>query len=207
MFAWLAAALRRFATTALRCVRRRQGRPAATAKKRSRGRSKRMRVVANGRDLIGSSVNLDAFWNRTRFLLNMRSHGNKQLQQDWGDFGSGAFAFKVFIGWSRGKAGKMRTHSSKGTRNHSCRIIEQSCRQLSGDCFFVLAQTCNDPNLLSSAIRNLVVHWDILQIGRSAKIVRESFSLRTYIRHSRKLGNSLRRLLPNGKSDYDRMRD
>jgi len=48
---------------------------------------------ANGKMLIGSSVNLPAILNRYKAELKMGSHPNKALQGDWNNFGPGNFEF------------------------------------------------------------------------------------------------------------------
>ncbi|UQZ86805.1 hypothetical protein SK3146_06098 [Paenibacillus konkukensis] len=54
-----------------------------------------IRNKADGKMLVGSSVNLDAIWDRTRFELEMKGHRNKRLQQDWKEFGEDSFTFEV----------------------------------------------------------------------------------------------------------------
>lgn len=49
----------------------------------------------NGKSLVGSSVNLDAIFNRHRLQLRTNSHRNKQLAADWKEFGEEAFEFEV----------------------------------------------------------------------------------------------------------------
>ncbi|WP_036745331.1 DUF2087 domain-containing protein [Paenibacillus sp. UNC451MF] len=60
----------------------------------------------NGKILVGSSVNLDAIWNRIQFELDMKGHRNKQLQRDWKEFGNEAFAFEVLEEVKEPKAGQ-----------------------------------------------------------------------------------------------------
>jgi hypothetical protein len=55
----------------------------------------RVRNTANGKWLIGSSVNLPAILNRQRFQLELGSHPNRALQADWKEFGPEAFVFEV----------------------------------------------------------------------------------------------------------------
>lgn len=50
---------------------------------------------ANGKIFIGSSVNLDAIWNRHRFQLDAGLHPNKELQKDWTDYGTANFSFEI----------------------------------------------------------------------------------------------------------------
>ena len=49
---------------------------------------------ANGKILIGSSVNLPAILNRCRAELKMGSNRNTVLQKEWKQFGSENFEFK-----------------------------------------------------------------------------------------------------------------
>lgn len=49
----------------------------------------------NGRVYVGGSLNLDGAMNRMRFELNLRSHRNKPLQQDWIAHGADRFSFAV----------------------------------------------------------------------------------------------------------------
>ena len=54
-----------------------------------------VRNIANGRVLLGSSLNLEGLLNRHRFTLRNGSHTNKALQKDWDEFGSDGFVFEV----------------------------------------------------------------------------------------------------------------
>jgi group I intron endonuclease len=49
----------------------------------------------NGKLLIGSSMNLDAAFNRETFMLSMNSHINRELQEDWNQYGKDAFTFDI----------------------------------------------------------------------------------------------------------------
>ena len=49
----------------------------------------------NGKALIGSSRNLRASLNRHRAELQMGSHRNRLLQEEWQEFGSDAFEFET----------------------------------------------------------------------------------------------------------------
>ena len=51
--------------------------------------------VANGKVLLGSSLNLEGPLNRHRFMLKIGSHTNKSLQKDWDEFGSEQFVFEI----------------------------------------------------------------------------------------------------------------
>ncbi len=48
----------------------------------------------NQKILVGSSMNLKSM-NGQQFQLEMGSHPNKQLQQEWNKFGKDAFVFEV----------------------------------------------------------------------------------------------------------------
>ena len=50
---------------------------------------------SNGRVYVGGSLNLDGAMNRMRFELNLRSHRNKPLQQEWIAHGAECFSFAV----------------------------------------------------------------------------------------------------------------
>ena len=50
---------------------------------------------ANGKALVGSSVNLPAILNRHQAQLKMGVHQNRTLQADWEEFGPDAFEFEV----------------------------------------------------------------------------------------------------------------
>jgi group I intron endonuclease len=54
-----------------------------------------IRNLTNGKVWIGSSLNLEAIFNRHRFALGAGSHQNKALQADWKIFGADQFAFEV----------------------------------------------------------------------------------------------------------------
>lgn len=49
----------------------------------------------NGKILLGSSMNLSGNFNSHRFQLNLKSHPNKALQEDWDLYGSDAFTFEI----------------------------------------------------------------------------------------------------------------
>lgn len=50
---------------------------------------------ANGKILLGSSLNLEGPLNKHRFMLRINSHPNKELQQDWNDLGPDQFTFEI----------------------------------------------------------------------------------------------------------------
>ena len=49
----------------------------------------------NGKIFIGSSPNLDSYWNNQKFQLNLGSHRNKELQNDWNNFGEDNFYYEI----------------------------------------------------------------------------------------------------------------
>ncbi len=51
--------------------------------------------IANGKVLLGSSLNLEGPLNRHRFMLRIGSHTNKALQKDWDEFGPDQFVFEI----------------------------------------------------------------------------------------------------------------
>ena len=55
----------------------------------------RVRNTANGKSLVGSSLNLPAILNRHRAQLEMGLHANRALQRDWIEFGPEAFEFET----------------------------------------------------------------------------------------------------------------
>lgn len=55
----------------------------------------RVRNTANGKFLVGSSVDLPAMLNRQRFQLEVGSHPNRILQEDWNEFGPEVFEFEI----------------------------------------------------------------------------------------------------------------
>jgi len=50
---------------------------------------------ANGKLLLGSSLNLEGPINGHRFMLRTGSHINKALQADWNTFGEQQFVFEI----------------------------------------------------------------------------------------------------------------
>ena len=54
-----------------------------------------IRSLANGKVLLGSSLNLEGPLNKHRFMLKINSHPNQELQRDWNEFGSDQFTFEV----------------------------------------------------------------------------------------------------------------
>jgi hypothetical protein len=46
-----------------------------------------IRNVVNEKIFVGSSINLDAIWNRIKVELKFGGHRNKPLQEDWTNFG------------------------------------------------------------------------------------------------------------------------
>ena len=54
-----------------------------------------IRNTVNGKVYIGSSINLDAIWNRNRMELNFGGHRNHALQTEWKQFGGDKFTFEI----------------------------------------------------------------------------------------------------------------
>ncbi|MCB2197952.1 GIY-YIG nuclease family protein [bacterium] len=54
-----------------------------------------IRNTANGRFFLGSRLNLDGVWNKHQFMLFVGSHRNRQMQQDWKEYGEEAFRFEI----------------------------------------------------------------------------------------------------------------
>jgi hypothetical protein len=51
--------------------------------------------IANGKALLGSSLNLEGPLNRHKFMLKIGSHLNPALQKDWDELGSDKFLFEI----------------------------------------------------------------------------------------------------------------
>ncbi len=51
--------------------------------------------IANGKVLLGSSLNLEGVLNGHRFMLRTGSHRNKALQEDWNQYGEDKFVFEI----------------------------------------------------------------------------------------------------------------
>jgi len=51
--------------------------------------------LVNGKVFIGSSLNIPGKLNSNRFQLIHKSHQNKELQQDWNQYGADAFSFET----------------------------------------------------------------------------------------------------------------
>ena|SRR6478735_9144031 len=54
-----------------------------------------IRNIVNGKIFVGSSVNLDAIWNRNKSELKFIGHPNTALQADWSKFGEENFRFEI----------------------------------------------------------------------------------------------------------------
>ena len=54
-----------------------------------------VRNTANGKMLLGSSLNLEGPLNRHKFMLKIGSHTNKMLQKDWNELGADIFVFEI----------------------------------------------------------------------------------------------------------------
>ena len=51
--------------------------------------------TANGKVLLGSSLNLQGPLNAHRFMLTTGLHRNKTLQKEWNEFGGDKFVFEI----------------------------------------------------------------------------------------------------------------
>ena len=51
--------------------------------------------MANGKVLLGSSLNREGPLNKHRFLLRINGHPNKELQRDWNELGPDQFTFEI----------------------------------------------------------------------------------------------------------------
>ncbi len=54
-----------------------------------------IRNTINGKIFVGSSVNLDAIWNRIKVELKFGGHRNVKLQEEWKAFGEENFKFQI----------------------------------------------------------------------------------------------------------------
>ena len=54
-----------------------------------------IRNTVNNKIFLGSSVNLDAIWNRHRLQLNFGSHPAAELLKDWKELGEDKFIFEI----------------------------------------------------------------------------------------------------------------
>lgn len=50
---------------------------------------------ANGKVLLGSSLNLEGPLNAHRFMLKIGQHRNADLQRDWDELGADSFTFEI----------------------------------------------------------------------------------------------------------------
>jgi hypothetical protein len=51
--------------------------------------------VANGKILLGSSLNLEGPLNSHKFMLAIGRHRNEELQREWNEYGPGNFVFEI----------------------------------------------------------------------------------------------------------------
>jgi len=51
--------------------------------------------AANGKVLLGSSLNLEGPLNGIKFMLTAGMHRNETLQKEWNEYGSEKFAFEI----------------------------------------------------------------------------------------------------------------
>lgn len=54
-----------------------------------------IRNIANGKVLLGSSLNLEGPLNKHRFMLKINGHPHKELQKDWNELGPDQFIFEI----------------------------------------------------------------------------------------------------------------
>jgi hypothetical protein len=54
-----------------------------------------IRNTVNGKIHVGSSLNLDAIWNRNKMELNFGNHRNSILQSEWKQFGERNFMYEI----------------------------------------------------------------------------------------------------------------
>jgi group I intron endonuclease len=54
-----------------------------------------IRNTANGKVLLGSSLNLEGPLNSHKFMLKIGKHTNEGLQKDWNEFGESKFVFEI----------------------------------------------------------------------------------------------------------------
>ena len=54
-----------------------------------------VRNLANGKVLLGSSLNLEGPLNSHKFMLAIGRHRNEELQKDWNEFGPEKFVFEI----------------------------------------------------------------------------------------------------------------
>ncbi len=54
-----------------------------------------IRNLVNDKIFVGSTMNLDAMFNRIRFQLYAGAHPTKSLEADWKQLGAGKFEFEV----------------------------------------------------------------------------------------------------------------
>ncbi len=54
-----------------------------------------IRNTANGRFLLGSTLNMHGVLDRHRFMLSLGSHHIRDMQADWKQYGEAAFTFDV----------------------------------------------------------------------------------------------------------------
>lgn len=55
----------------------------------------RVKNTADGRSLVGTSVDLPAMLNRQRAQLRLGAHPNRAIQKDWNELGAEAFEFEI----------------------------------------------------------------------------------------------------------------
>lgn len=51
--------------------------------------------TANGKVLLGSSLNLEGPLNSHKFMLTIGRHRNEALQKEWNEYGAASFVFEI----------------------------------------------------------------------------------------------------------------
>jgi len=55
----------------------------------------RVKNTANGKILLGSSLNLEGPLNSHKFMLSIGLHRNQTLQREWNEYGADKFVFEI----------------------------------------------------------------------------------------------------------------
>src|SRR4030042_3315366 len=55
----------------------------------------RVKNTANGKILLGSSLNLEGLLNSHKFMLSIGLHRNQTLQREWNEYGADKFVFEI----------------------------------------------------------------------------------------------------------------
>jgi group I intron endonuclease len=54
-----------------------------------------IRNIVNNKIYVGSSTDLVAIWNSSKFQLNFGNHSNAELQKEWKEFGESNFVYEI----------------------------------------------------------------------------------------------------------------